>query len=163
MNAELARRLAQAPSQENLPAMNEERLDRVLLMAGVGEWKPYLSGTRHLAADEKGGERAAARPDRILYNVRYSRIEIEPDDNRSVAVDVTQYPTAEWAKYDILNNAFPTFLDRLSRFGHTIYQDGPYFRWSSGDKLILLECQGVLDPVIDEFLKAYLAKYPSSL
>jgi hypothetical protein len=34
---------------------------------------------------------------------------------------------------------------------------------ATGDRLILLDCQSTPRPVIDEFLKAYLAKYPSDL
>jgi hypothetical protein len=44
-----------------------------------------------------------------------------------------------------------------------VFQEGPYFLWASDRQLILLDCQGVLPDVIDEFLKAYLVKYPSSL
>jgi len=75
---------------------------------------------------------------------------------------VIQYPNAAWAKFDVLNSTGRVGIPRLSRFGQTFYQDGPYFSWSSGDRRILLDCQSTPPEVIDEFLKAYLAKYPGS-
>jgi hypothetical protein len=86
-----------------------------------------------------------------------------PEDGEITNVHITQYPNAEWARFDVLNSTGRVDLTRLSRFGHTFYQDGPYFSWASGDRLILLDCQGTLPPVIDEFLQAYFAKYPSDL
>ena len=87
-------------------------------------------------------------------------------------VHITQYPNAEWARFDVLNSTDGLGRTRLSRFGHTFYQQGLYFYWSSGDRLIQLDCKcGVPlfkgehypPPVIDEFLQAYFAKYPSDL
>ena len=90
----------------------------------------------------------------------------------AVTVNVTQYPNAEWARFDVLNSTGGLGRTRLSRFGHTFYQQGLYFYWSSGDQLIQLDCQCTPPlfkgehyppPVIDEFLQAYFAKYPSDL
>lgn len=110
-------------------------------MNGVGEWQPYGSS----------------------YYARYARTSAKPDDFTMVTVNVTQYPNAEWARFDVLHSTGQVGLPRLSQFGHSFYQDGPYFSWSSGDRRILLDCQGTPREVIDEFLKAYLAKYPSDL
>jgi hypothetical protein len=159
---EIATRSANAPSRDNLPPLNEDRVDRVFLMEGVGEWRPYYPGSRRMPADQAGGATFAPRPERIWYYVGYSRITARPDDF-PVRVSVTQYPSPEWARFDVLNSkGGRAGLLRLSQFGHTYYQDGPYFSWSSGDRLILLECE-CMPPVVDEFLKAYLAKYPSDL
>ena len=49
------------------------------------------------------------------------------------------------------------------KFGSVIYQEGPYFFWSSGNRLILLSLEGDSSTAQDEFLKAYLGKYPSSI
>ena len=155
-------RVANAPSRANLPALNAEPLDRVFLMVGVGEWRPYLTGSSRLTAEGAGGPAFAPRPERISYYARYAHAPAGVD-NLAVTVHITQYPNAEWARFDVLNSTGRADLTRLSRFGHTFYQDGPYFSWSSGEWLIQLDCQGSLPSVIDEFLQAYFAKYPSDL
>jgi len=160
---EITKRVAGAPSRVNLPALNEDRVDRVLLMEGVGEWRPSYSSSSRMPADKAGGATFAPRPERMSYLAYYSRSTVRPDDSGSVTVHITQYPNAEWARFDVLNNTGQAGLPRLSQFGNTFYQDGPYFSWSSGDRLILLDSSGTPRPVIDEFLKAYLAKYPSDL
>jgi hypothetical protein len=160
---EIATRVASAPSRVNLPALNEDRLDRVFLMEGVGGWRPSSPSSSRIPADQAGGATFAPRPERISYYASYSRTTARSDDFTAVTVDITQYPNAEWARFDVLNSTGRVGLLRLSQFGQTFYQDGPYFSWSSGDRLVLLDCQGTSQPVIDEFLKAYLAKYPSGL
>jgi hypothetical protein len=159
---EIRTRLASAPSRANLPALNPDPFDRVFLMEGVGEWRPYLTSSSRLTAEGTGGPTFAPRPERISYYVRYAHAPAGVD-SLAVTVHITQYPNAEWARFDVLNSTGRDDLTRLSRFGHTFYQDGPYFSWSSGDRLIQLDCQGTLPPVIDEFLQAYFAKYPSDL
>jgi hypothetical protein len=161
--AEIAARVASAPSRVNLPALSEDRVDRVFLMEGVGEWRPYYSSSSRMPADQAGGATFARRPERISYYAYYSRSTVGPDASTSVTVHITQYPNAEWARFDVLNSTGQAGVPRLSQFGYAFYQDGPYFSWSSGDRLILLDCSGTPRPVIDEFLKAYLAKYPSDL
>jgi hypothetical protein len=159
---EIRTRVVNAPSRANLPALNADLLDRVFLMEGVGEWRPYLSSSNRLTAEGAGGPTFAPRPERISYYVRYAHAPAGVD-RWAVTVHITQYPNAEWARFDVLNSTGGVELTRLSRFGHTFYQQGPYFSWSSGDRLIQLDCQGTLPPVIDEFLQAYFAKYPSDL
>ena len=160
---EITTRVASAQSRVNLPALQEDTVDRVFLMEGVGEWRPYYSSSSRMPADQAGGATFAPRPERISYYAYYSRSTVRPDASTSVTVHITQYPNAEWARFDVLNNTGQAGLPRLSQFGNTFYQDGPYFSWSSGDRLILLDCSGTPRPVIDEFLKAYLTKYHSDL
>jgi hypothetical protein len=159
---EIRTRVVSAPSRANLPALNPDPVDSVFLMEGVGEWRPYLSSSSRLLAELTGGPTFAPRPERISYYARYAHAPAGVD-NLAVTVHITQYPNAEWARFDVLNSTGRVDLMRLSRFGHTFYQDGPYFSWSSGDRLIQLDCQGTLPPVTDEFLQAYFAKYPSDL
>ena len=159
---EITTRVASAPSRVNLPALNEDALDRVFLMDGVGEWRPYLSNSSRMPAEQAGGATFAPRPERISYYAHYSRTTATTDDVTAVTVHITQYPNAEWARFDVLNSTGQAGLPHLNQFGNTYYQNAPYFSWSSGDRLIVLDCSCTL-PVIDEFLEAYFAKYPSDL
>jgi hypothetical protein len=167
-------RVANAPSRANLPALNAEPFDRVFLMEGVGGWRPFSSSSNRLTAEGAGGPTFAPRPERISYYVGYAHGPAGPAGvDRSVTVHITQYPNGEWARFDVLNSTDSLGRTRLSRFGHTFYQQGLYFYWSSGDRLIQLDFEGTQrnfkkgehypPPVIDEFLQAYFAKYPSDL
>jgi len=167
-------RVTNAPSRANLPALNAEPFDRVFLMEGVGGWRPFASSSNRLTAEGAGGPTFAPRPERISYYVEYAHGPAGPTGvDRSVTVHITQYPNGEWARFDVLNSTNSLGRTRLSRFGHTFYQQGLDFYWSSGDRLIQLDFEGTQrnfkkgehypPPVIDEFLQAYFAKYPSDL
>jgi len=102
-NEEIRTRLVSAPSRANLPALNADALDRVFLMEGVGEWRPYLSSAGRLPAEGTGGPTFAPRPDRISYYANYAHAPAG-GDHLAVTVHITQYPNAEWARFDVLNS-----------------------------------------------------------
>jgi hypothetical protein len=112
---EIRTRVVSAPSRANLPALNPDPLDRVFLMEGVGEWRPYLSGSSRLLAEVTGGPTFAPRPERISYYASYAHAPAGVD-NLAVTVHITQYPNAEWARFDVLNSTGRGDLTRLSRF-----------------------------------------------
>jgi hypothetical protein len=165
---EIAQALADAPSRENLPPVQQSPLDEMLIMHGVAGWTPYASAAKMLSAENvvPNSEKRVPRPQRYSCGASYTG----GDNSFGLRVKVTTYPTADWAKYDLRNEPVtneiiehPDWIKRLTKFGNNLYQEGPYFYWSSGNKLVFLDCQGIYQSVIDEFLKAYLEKYPSSV
>jgi len=157
--------VAEAPLTINLPPLVQQPLELVLVMEEIGGWKPYMNSSTARGATSGSGDEAA-KPPVVLYSVRYGG----PDGHSEVDAEVQQYPTSAWAQYELRNipmpNEFiqhPDSVQKLEKFGNLVYHDGPYFYWSSGDKLIQLNCSGVLANVEDLFLKAYLEKYPSTV
>ena len=165
LELEAAKKLAEAPSFEKLSPLTPRPFDQVLVLNNIGEWAPYFHGSYNSPAARTGAATKVPglpAPERKTYYVRYSK----SGNSFAVQANVTVYPNENWARYEahvppIARQA--RGIQLLQRFGNNIYQDGPYFFWSSGDKVVELECQGVLPDVIDEFLKAYLQRFPSSV
>lgn len=168
LKAEKTKSLAEAPPFEKLPASARKPLDQVFLMQEIYGFKPYLSNSHDYAAENNRDEMHAPFPERRTYSVSYATASNELG---RVTVNVTEYPNTAWAIYEVKNTpGAHQFINdansvkHLTRFGNNLFQDGPmYFIWASDDKLIFLYCEAVMPDVIDEFLKAYLMKYPSSL
>ncbi|HEY1939952.1 MAG TPA: hypothetical protein VGJ33_18640 [Candidatus Angelobacter sp.] len=157
--------LAHAPSRENLPPLEQESAEKVLLpdTAGFTRYGPRLK----ILPAEEGLPVLEKTTPRALYPERYSYTATYADVfmlNR-IDVDITAYPTVDWAGYYLkpMPVLYPGSVWKLEKFGNTIYQVGTSFLWSSGNKVILLDCRLARQPAIDAFLEAYLKKYPSSL
>jgi hypothetical protein len=54
-------------------------------------------------------------------------------------------------------------IQLVNEFGSKVYEEAMYRYWSSCDKLVFLNCPGILPADIEKILKAYLSKYPSSI
>jgi hypothetical protein len=170
IQAEIAQSIREAPSSQDLPPVEQKPLDEILLMHDVAGWSPYISGSQAMPPSARGMTEWMPPPNRIVYDVFYSHVKVEPNNNWAVHVVITDFPTSAWATYQVRNTPMPNELiehpdtaKKLTKFSNTYYQEGAYVFWSSGNKLIFLECQGILPAVIDQFVQAYLAKYPSSL
>jgi hypothetical protein len=165
MAAEIAQSLAETPSSLNLPELSHAPLDQVLLLNEIAGWTPYQSGS-DLKPARLGGPNLAPCPPSINYRASYWN----QTSAYNVQVTVTEYPNFEWAKYQVRNTPMPNELIEhrdidlnVIKFGSIIYQEAPYSFWSSGNRLISLSFWGDSSAVEEEFLKAYLEKYPSSL
>ena len=167
IKSEAATKLASAPSLHNLPPLRVHAFDEVLVWDNIGEWTPSGLPGAYVSPELRSnlptpGVGAQVVPERKTYYLSYSKKGSFP----GVRADVTAYPNEEWAHYQaeippITRQA--RGIEVLQRFGNNVYQEGPYFSWSSGDFVVHLDCQGIKPEVIDEFLKAYLAKLPSNL
>lgn len=160
-DAEIARVVSEHPSLEDLPTPAVKRPGELLLLQEIDGWKPYYSGSQEWPA-QKGSEKVRPIPANRTYYAGYSMQGAE----YAVRVNVTEYPNAEWAKYEARITSMtpnPEFVKKVSRYGNALFQDSPYFYWPSGDRVIRIDCSGVVPAEIDKFLKVYLEKYPSSI
>jgi hypothetical protein len=139
-------------------------VEDVMETTGLDDWKMYIHEAHRLSAQTSGNK--PVLPDREQYTAYFAKA----NNDRPVSVTITQFPNSAWAHFELRNtpmqSAFFTQYGeilRIATFGGILYQDGPYLYWSSGDKLILLDCSGTLPPDINLFLKAYTHKYPSSI
>lgn len=167
IQAEGATKLAHAPSFDNLPPIGIHAFDEVLVWENIGEWTPstpgaYVSPVLSNSSLPQAGLQAQIAPERKTYYLAY----FKKDFFYEVRANVTAYPNEQWARYEA--DVPPATrqarnIQVLRRFGNNIYEEGPYFFWSSGDFVVRLDCQMVKPDVVDEFLKAYLQKLPSNL
>jgi hypothetical protein len=56
---------------------------------------------------------------------------------------------------------YPKNAWKVLKFGNNLYQVGTSFSWSSGNRVIFLDCRVAQQSVVDALLNAYLAKYPA--
>jgi hypothetical protein len=167
IHAGIVESIREAPSAANLPQVQAKPINQVLLMDGVGNWKSYMSGSSVQPGPRSTTASWVPCPGQLMtYYARYA----QPGNDWAVEAQVTEYPNSDWAKYEVRNTPTPNesiehseSVVTITRVGNVLFQDGPYFYWSSGNSLIFLDCEGILPPTIDEFLEAYLGKYPSSL
>lgn len=168
--------ISDAPSREGLRAIVPSAKEEVLILQPIAGLEPVGSSRTLEPADTTPGEpgnRHALRPERYVYSVRYRPIN-ERQGFEFAAVDaiVTQYAAADWARYELRNIPmfnYPIGLPedqrpkKLAKYGGYVFVDFLDTYWSSGEKLVRLYCQDAPPAIVDEFVKAYLAKYPSSI
>jgi hypothetical protein len=166
VRVEIARSFADAPSRENLPPLEQEPVDEVLLEKPAGCTRfgarlTMLPEENALPASENVNARAL-RPNRHSYTASYADL-----CDAIIPVEVTVYPTAVWARYVVMRPnvliLYPKNAWKVLKFGNNLYQVGTSFSWSSGNKVIFLDCRVAQQSVVEALLNAYLAKYPSSL
>jgi len=161
-------RLAAAlPSSQNLPPIVELPVEQVLAVKPIAghpcgrnfKWK--VPGTNYVG-----------------YTAQYKRFAADFASDDPVAdVGVRLYPNSDWAVYATkvgfnshLEAENPQAVSTVTKFGNRVimntlmrYPDGAgelRFYWASGSKFVEVTFPG---PEEDEFLKEYLALYPSDL
>jgi hypothetical protein len=137
------------------------KFDQVFVMDYIGGLTPGAPQYQFAFATD-------GRTQTIEYFVQYkSSATVGP----LVSLAVRQYPNAEWASRDLRQvpqfgaiELYPGTIKKRMMFGHVILSctllDKPNFYWASGDSTIEIRFEGT--GVIDEFLKKYLDRYPSS-
>jgi hypothetical protein len=167
------RAVAEAPPIVNLAAVKAVPPEQALIVREIGglfPWRP--NSISH-------GQLSPMAPADALYSVGYTATKDPPLESfrRIVAVEVTQLPDPEWANYRIKYPRLDIFLaddsvhlTKVTKFGQTIVQDTRMrypngegtlcFRWPSS--MFAISVCYETPQVNEEFIRQYLAKYPSS-
>jgi hypothetical protein len=148
----IAASLAEAPPRENLPRPQERPLEEALVLHEIGRVAPEGTGNvrREAAADHPPVPGHAPPPERLEYYVSYR-------GRDHGGVTIWQYPNAAWARYELRHIGFVTEMSVNRQI--VLASELEYF-WYSGASLIRVSAQ---PSDARELLKAYLAKYPSSV
>jgi hypothetical protein len=171
--------LAEAPSHQNLPAIPERPLEQTLISEEIEGFAPASSGVFPDRGQPVIEGRVFTAPPSVAYSMTYSRRNVplgvyEP----SVLVQVVEYPNSDWARYKArYPRSFEmrhdlALLVPVTRFNQRIVLDNSsppvggslgflYFVWPSSNVVVTVQYDS--SRVIEEFLKRYLDKYPSSL
>lgn len=158
---------AERPSSRNLPAIVELPVEQVLVLKPIAG-HPCGRGF-------KWG--VPGRSDFVPYTAEYKRSETAGDGEVPFAVvSVDLYPNSDWAIYatreDIWNSEAedPRGVTIVTKFGNKVIMNtltrhssgggDLCFYWASGNRFVQVTFHASEQ---DEFLKEYLARYPSTL
>lgn len=170
-----ARKRAEVPSTKNLPVIQPRTIDEALInnpIAGYAPQRPTQGW------ETPSNEKGYIRPQAMSYTVSYyPEDQIALPYRNSIVVSVEQYPNAQWASYlvEFPNNIYNPFDDPkvhaiVTRFGNKVRTDfynrlpgiaSGYYMWPSGNNVVTLHYYTHEED--QEFLRAYLEKYPSSI
>jgi hypothetical protein len=139
--------------------------DQVFVMDGIGGVSPGVPKYGFSFTSD-------FRTQTIEYSLQYKSSDVKDGVATPIAsVTVRQFPNAAWASRDLRQlpvlaaiQLYPSTIKKKMTFGHIVltctFVDEPNFYWASGDTTILIGFKGT--GVIDEMLKKYLDRYPSS-
>lgn len=159
---------AERPSTRDLPAVVPLPVESVLELAPIAG---HPCGLHTLAP------RPTGVPESVGYLAEYKLSEAATAAERSFAdVEVRQYPNAAWAAYQTKTFMWDSVIQRpkavtvVTRLGNRVIMNtleaspngggNLYFYWTSGNWFVEVTFNVSEE---DEFLKEYLARYPSSL
>lgn len=169
------RALSEAPLAENLPVVQQKPPEQMLVLRAIADASPNQARITTTAAHIVPRHVGPSIPPSVFYSVNYYK----PGNNMPTgallmaAVQVTDYPNSDWARYELRNVPRPNaaFFDAASiaaetRQGNKIMKDssvpslGLDIYWCSGSKIVWIHFYA---PEDGTFVKEYLALHPSSL
>jgi hypothetical protein len=167
-----------APPTENLPQIQPRPIEQALILGPIDGYAESGAEISRVPAEreywpgDSGGGSKASVP-RVLYSIRYQKPEIPNNPISKVTALVWEYPNAAWAKYQLKSTPFgdppmlyPGQIKKVEKFGNSVLINTlpggpvPYVYWPSSTRVIVLHYSLQAD---DEFVRLYLARYPSSL
>ena len=164
MLAAQQRAIAEAPPIVDAPTFKFLPPEKVLIVREIAGLYPWMPDSRISA------QASNIMPTVMRYTVGYTTTKNPGPESarRVVAVEVTEFPNAEWARYHVKHPKLSYGLGtdqsvkEVQKFGQTVVQDGPgSFLWPH-ETFVVSVCYET-PQVNDVFIREYLAKYPSSL
>lgn len=163
MLAAQQRAIAEAPPVVDAPTFKFLPPEQALIVREIAGLYPRLPDS-NLSAQS-----SSFMPAVMTYSVGYTTTKNPgPEAQRVVAVDVTEFPNAEWARYHV---RYPQLsyglgsvqaVKKVQKFGETVVQSGRgCFLWPH-ETFVVSVCYDTPE-VNEEFIREYLDKYPSSL
>src|SRR6185437_12041530 len=167
---EISKAVSETPLKANLPAVQPVPTWQALVLRKIAGTVPVLPYERSFVATE---------PNTTVYSVGYQAAmpQVPLDFHPTVSVSVTQYPNSQWATYALKDVPIPNAGIDYAKYVQTVTTLGSpilvntawrsktgtgdlYYYWSSGNNLVVIVFHYAEN---DEFIRAYLEKYPSSL
>ena len=169
--------LAEAPPVAGLPPIQKLDADQALILQDIGRFRPERTPTVEARRQQPALSGTVPEPPCVIYNIVYTlpnQPVPPPMYPPRISVRLTQYPNAAWARH--LGRGYTSPLDKpesvavtsATRTDHimrTTWVNGAgtqtSYIWPSGS--IVVRVDGSTASLTDDFLRRYLAKYPSSL
>ncbi|MGB2678336.1 MAG: hypothetical protein WAN12_14720 [Candidatus Acidiferrum sp.] len=163
------------PPRDNLPKLVAQPPGQMLILNPIGE---YLPGPPDAGASqpEIDPHSQLPVPTAQRYDVTYTLHGWVPGAGGGrIEAHVEEFPNGRWAEYMLKEYPLGVSADTVKsiKFGNRIYASPQFVQssgntyylyvWSSGNRLVCIQFWVAPDVSPDRFLKAYLAKYPSSL
>jgi len=173
MLAAQQRAIAEAPPMVGAPTFKFLLPEQALIVREIAGLYPWLPDSRIFA------QASSVMPTVMRYSVGYTTTrDPRPESvRRVVAVEVTEFPNAEWARYHVKYPQLSTglgsaqSLTKVKKIGQIVVQDASHrnrdgsgslcFLWPH-ETFVVSVCYETPE-VNEEFILEYLEKYPSSL
>jgi hypothetical protein len=169
--------IAEAPPVAGLPPIQALGAQHALILGDVAGFRAENPSARP-CSQQPLFNGAVPEPACIIYEAYYTLLnQPEPLPRLyplRISVMLTQYPDAAWARYrgrgyvSPLDNPQPVTLTSATRTDHIMRNTSENgagthasYAWPSGS--IVVHVDGSIVILTDDFLRQYLAKYPSSL
>jgi hypothetical protein len=169
--------LDETPPVAGLPPIEKLDADQALILGDIGTFRPERTATVEACRQQPALKGTVPRPPCVIYRVVYTlpnQPVPPPTYPPRISVRLTQYPNAAWAQH--LGRGYTSPLDnpesvpvtsaaRTDHIMRTTWVNGAgtqaSYIWPSGS--IVVRVDGSTAILTDDFLRRYLAKYPSSL
>lgn len=168
--------IAETPPVDGLPPIEKLGIGRALILEEIAGFRPEGSTSVDVCRQQAPSKGTAPQPPCVIYDAAYRLLnqpETPPLYPVRIRVRVTQYPNAAWARHkgrgytgvlDDPQSVTVTSGSRTDLVMRTTRVDGAgleaSYVWPSGSIVVQVDGRASLP---GDFLRRYLAKYPSSL